>query len=60
MDKTLATLVKTLATRYAGIITEQRFNGLAPRVLHMRSLRKAADDIIADNINTLSKTPDSK
>lgn len=46
MDKSLAALVKALAKAYAAEIEAQRFNGMLPKTLHMRALRKAADGII--------------
>lgn len=49
MDKSLAGLVKQLAKGYAAEIEKARFNGLAPKTLHVRALRKAADEIIDRN-----------
>lgn len=61
MNKSLATLVKTIATNYAGVIKDQRFNGLAPKALHARALRQAADVATRDcNETSGDSTPNSK
>lgn len=59
MDKSLASLVKALAHDYARSVELQRFNGMVPKVLHMRALRMSADGLIdntkfSDYQNTLS------
>lgn len=46
MGKSLADLVKAISTGYTTEIEKARFNGLAPKTLHVRALRKAADEII--------------
>jgi len=54
MDKSLATLVKMLANDYACRIEKDRFNGVLPKTLHMRSLRQASDAVIDLTKVTLS------